>query len=46
MRLTYLLPPVLGLLLVGCGPDEDRDREPTPPPVTDGPEAPPAPPRA
>ena len=34
MRLSYLLPPVLGLLLVGCGPDEDREREPTPPPAT------------
>ncbi|NHW02890.1 hypothetical protein HAV20_13765 [Pseudomonas sp. D-134-1] len=32
MRLTYLLPPLLGLLLVGCG--EDKQSEPTPPPAT------------
>ncbi|WP_313085764.1 hypothetical protein [Pseudomonas sp.] len=41
MRLAYLSVPVLGLLLVGCGPDEDREREATPAkPVTEQPAAP------
>lgn len=34
MRMTYLLPPVLALMLVGCGPDEEAEREVTPPPPT------------
>lgn len=34
MRLAYLSVPVLGLLLVGCGPDEEREREASPAPAT------------
>ena len=34
MRLAYLSAPVLGLLLVGCGPDDDLAREATPPQPT------------
>lgn len=45
MRLAYLSVPLLGLLLVGCGPDDDRDREVTPPqPTTQQPAAPATPP--
>ena len=41
MRMTYLLPPVLALMLVGCGPDEEAEREVTPPtPTTEQPAAP------
>lgn len=40
MRFAYLLAPVLGVLLVGCGPDEDRKREATPPATTEQPAAP------
>lgn len=41
MRFAYLSAPLLGLLLVGCGPDDDRDREVTPPqPTTQQPAAP------
>ncbi|WP_028239167.1 hypothetical protein [Stutzerimonas azotifigens] len=32
MRLTYLLPPLAALLLIGCGPDEP-DEPQTPPPA-------------
>ena len=42
MRLAYLSAPILGLLLVGCGPDE-ADREQTPPkPAAEQPATPPA----
>jgi len=41
MRLAYLSAPILGLLLVGCGPDEDLEREvPPPQPTTEQPAAP------
>lgn len=40
MRLAYLSAPVLGLLLVGCGPDDDRTREATPPQPATGQSAP------
>lgn len=33
MRLAYLSVPVLGFLLVGCGPDEEREREAVPAPA-------------
>lgn len=39
MRLAYLAPAALGLLLVGCGPDEPEEVTP-PPPATEQPAAP------
>ncbi|UPQ84978.1 MULTISPECIES: hypothetical protein [Pseudomonas] len=43
MRLAYLAPAVLGLFLVGCGPDEPDDVDP-PPATTEQPQAPVTPP--
>lgn len=41
MRLAYLSAPVLGLLLVGCGPDDEIEREtPVPAPATEQAEPP------
>jgi hypothetical protein len=41
MRLAYLSAPILGLLLVGCGADEEPEREPMPPqPTTEQPTPP------
>ena len=43
MRLAYLAPVMLGLFLVGCGPDEPDDIDP-PPATTEQPQAPVSPP--
>jgi hypothetical protein len=41
MRFAYLYAPVFGLLLAGCGPDEEMERQaPTPEPATEQPAPP------